>query len=99
MKLVASPELPKQVIQCLCETAPSHLSIGAKLFRLNEPLLTLKYFIEVLENLWERSTERLMHPIQPGDLEKTVACIEKIKKYCNYSAQTEIEVGLEKFVN
>ena len=39
MKLVAPrPELPTKVIQCLCETAPSHLSIGVKLFRLDEPL-------------------------------------------------------------
>jgi hypothetical protein len=39
MKLVARSELPTQVIQCLCETAPSHLSIGDRLFRLTEPLL------------------------------------------------------------
>ena len=39
MKLEARPELPTQVIKCLCETAPSHLSIGVKLLRLAEPPL------------------------------------------------------------
>jgi hypothetical protein len=38
MKLVARHELPTQIIHCLCETAPSHLSIGIKLLRLAEPL-------------------------------------------------------------
>ena len=64
----------------------------------NNKLVTLKYFIEVLENLWGRPVEKLVYPMQPGDLAKTVASITNIEKYCVYSPNTSIEKGLEKFI-
>lgn len=62
----------------------------------NNPVTLLK-FIEVLEELWGKSANKIMMPIQAGDLEKTVASILNIQKYCNYSPKTTIEHGLKNF--
>lgn len=78
---------------------PSQSEIPHNIFNIgNNKPVTLKYFIEVLENLWGSPAEKLMHPIQPGDLVKTVASITNIEKYCGYSPNTSIEKGLEKFI-
>lgn len=71
-----------------------------EIFNLGESqTIELKYLIELLEkNLGERARiERL--PMQPGDVPRTYADITKARKFLNYNPQTQIEEGIEKFVD
>ena len=78
---------------------PSQSKIPHNIFNIgNNKPVTLKYFIEVLENLCDIQAEKIMQPMQLGDLIKTVASIKKIEKYCGYSPNTSIEKGLKKFM-
>jgi UDP-glucuronate 4-epimerase len=78
---------------------PSKSKIPHNIFNIgNNNPVTLLNFIEILEKLWGKSANKIMMPIQAGDLEKTVASIDKIQKYCEYSPVKKIDQGLGEFV-
>jgi UDP-glucuronate 4-epimerase len=79
---------------------PSKSKIPHNIFNIgNNNPVNLINFIEILEKLWGKSTNKIMMPIQPGDLVKTVASVSKIQKYADYLPKISIEDGLEKFTD
>ena len=65
----------------------------------NNSTIKLMYFISILENLIGKKADINMLPMQPGDIPDTCANIEKTISDLGYSPHTNIETGLEKFVN
>ena len=59
----------------------------------------LEKFIEVLEEKLELKANKIMYPIQPGDVTKTFADIDDLISDYEYRPTTEINEGLSKFVS
>lgn len=60
-----------------------------------EPLLRL---IQVLEDSLGMQAEKIMEPMQPGDVQATYADIEAIRRDCGFEPTTPIDVGVPNFV-
>ena len=63
----------------------------------DRPIELLRY-IEVLEQWLGRKSERVMLPLQPGDVPGTHADVSALRAAVGYQPQTTIEVGVRKFV-
>ncbi|MGH9643263.1 MAG: NAD-dependent epimerase [Terriglobales bacterium] len=63
----------------------------------NRPIQLLRY-IEVLEDCLGRKTERVMKPLQPGDVADTFANVDDLIAEIGYKPDTPIEVGVRNFV-
>jgi UDP-glucuronate 4-epimerase len=75
-------------------TAPYRLyNIGS-----NRPIQLLRY-IEVLEDCLGRKAERIMKPLQPGDVPDTFANVDELIADVGYKPDTPIEVGVRNFVD
>ena len=58
----------------------------------------LKKFIKLIEkNLFIKSKLKYL-PLQQGDVNKTYANIDNLKKYVNFHPKYNIELGVEKFI-
>src|SRR3989338_10384715 len=64
----------------------------------NSKPVELEYFITTLESLLGKKAIKNYQPMQPGDVLKTSANIEKAKRLLSWQPTTSIEEGLEKFV-
>jgi len=64
----------------------------------NKPISLLE-FIEKLEKEFQFKAIKDLKPIQPGDVEKTYADIDKIKNWCNYVPKTNFDDGIHNFAN
>jgi UDP-glucuronate 4-epimerase len=64
----------------------------------NRPIELLRY-IEVLEQCLGRKAERVMKPLQPGDVPDTFADVTELIRDVGYKPDTPIEVGVRKFVD
>jgi UDP-glucuronate 4-epimerase len=62
----------------------------------NAPIKVLD-FIHILEDIIGKKAILKFVPMQPGDVERTWADVEKLKEYVGYSPTTKLEDGLEKF--
>lgn len=64
----------------------------------NNPI-SLKEMIEIIgkELNIEPNIEEL--PMQPGDVDRTYACIEKARKLLGYNPQTKFDDGIKKFID
>lgn len=60
-----------------------------------EPLLRL---IQVLEDALGMQAEKIMEPMQPGDVQATYADIEAIRRDVGFEPTTPIDVGVPRFV-
>lgn len=60
-----------------------------------EPLLRL---IEILETALGRKSEKIMRPMQPGEVRATYADIDDIARDLGYAPTTPIDVGVPRFV-
>ena len=58
----------------------------------------LLHMIEVLEQAIGRKAEKIMEPMQPGDVKDTYADIDAINRDLGYQPTTPIDVGIPKFV-
>ena len=58
----------------------------------------LLFFIEVIERALGKKAKKNLMPIQPGDVPKTFANIEKARKLLHFAPETSIEKGIERFV-
>jgi UDP-glucuronate 4-epimerase len=56
-------------------------------------------FIEAIEKSTGKTTERIMMPMQAGDVNQTWANVAHLKTDYNYKPSTTLEVGVEAFVN
>jgi len=63
----------------------------------NQPVQLLD-FIEAIENSTGKTTERIMMPMQAGDVNQTWANVKRLKTDYDYEPSTTLEVGVEAFV-
>lgn len=62
-----------------------------------EPV-ALEDFIRAIENATGKKAIRNNLPMQPGDVERTWADTKAIEKNCNYFPNTNLDIGVKKFV-
>jgi UDP-glucuronate 4-epimerase len=55
-------------------------------------------FIKAIENAVGKEIEKEMLPMQPGDVQYTYANVESLIKVTNYTPDTELQDGINKFV-
>lgn len=75
-------------------------SIPYQLFNIgnNEPI-ELSRFIQAIESACGKKAEKTMLPMQPGDVERTYADTKRLEEAVNYKPRTEIEDGIQAFVD
>jgi len=56
-------------------------------------------FIHILEDLTGRKAEKIMMPMQPGDVEETFADVDDLVRDVGFKPSTSIEEGLARFVD
>lgn len=64
----------------------------------NKPVRLLD-FIEAVEKCTGKTAEKIMLPMQQGDVEKTWADVESLKADFDYNPDTDIETGVQAFVD
>lgn len=64
----------------------------------NEPI-QLSRFIAAIESATGKSAEKIMLDMQPGDVERTYAHTARLEEAVGYKPQTEIEYGIQQFVD
>jgi len=79
---------------------PASSSAPYRLYNIgsNRPIELLRY-IEVLENCLGRKAERIMKPLQLGDVPDTFANVDELIADVGYKPDTPIEVGVRNFVD
>ena len=63
----------------------------------NNPVELMNY-IEILENCLGKKAEKIMLPLQPGDVPDTFADVEDLIRDTGYKPSTKIEDGIHEFV-
>ncbi len=78
---------------------PARGDIPYNLFNIgnNQPI-RLSRFIEAIESACGKKAEKIMLPMQPGDVERTYADTVRLEEKVGYKPDMEIEEGVEKFV-
>lgn len=79
---------------------PASSSAPYRLYNIgsNRPIQLLRY-IEVLEQCLGRKAERIMKPLQLGDVPDTFANVDELIADVGYKPETPIEVGVRNFVD
>jgi UDP-glucuronate 4-epimerase len=79
---------------------PASSSAPYRLYNIgsNRPIQLLRY-IEVLEDCLGRKAERVLKPLQLGDVPDTFANVDELITDVGYKPDTPIEVGVRNFVN
>lgn len=65
----------------------------------NHSPVELLTFIETIEQVMGKSTEKIMKPMQPGDVVMTYADVEDLMRDVGFKPDTPLEVGIRKFVD
>lgn len=78
---------------------PPQGEIPYELFNIgnNQPI-QLSRFIEAIESACGKKAERIMLPMQPGDVERTYADTRKLEGRIGYKPKMEIEDGILEFI-
>ena len=63
----------------------------------NQPVKLARY-IEIIEECTGRKAEKILLPLQPGDVPDTYADVDELTHDIGYSPSTPIEVGIAQFV-
>lgn len=89
-----SPPVDDGRINAVGSTAPHKIyNIG------NHRSEKLTHMIEILEDALGRKAEKIMEPMQPGDVKETYADITAIQQDIGFQPSTRIETGIPNFVN
>jgi UDP-glucuronate 4-epimerase len=64
----------------------------------HSPVELLK-FIELIETAMGQQAEKIMKPMQPGDVMTTYADVDDLMKDVGFQPNTPIEVGIQKFIH
>jgi UDP-glucuronate 4-epimerase len=64
----------------------------------NQPV-TLKHFIEVIEQATGQTAEKIYLPMQPGDVPITYADVDELMQDVGFKPSTSIETGIAQFVD
>lgn len=59
----------------------------------------LLYFVELVEKFTGKIAEKIMEPMQPGDVHATYADIEAISRDFDFAPTTSLEEGLPRFID
>ena len=62
----------------------------------SDPVPLLRY-IELMEKAFDKTTEKELLPLQPGDVEHTYADVSDLQADTGYKPQVSIEDGLKRF--
>jgi len=65
----------------------------------NSQPVELLYYIECIEKALGKTTEKVLLPIQPGDVENTYANTSSLTDDLGYHPNTDIEIGVGKFID
>lgn len=65
----------------------------------NHSPVELLTFIETIEKAMGKSAEKIMKPMQPGDVVMTYADVEDLMQDTGFKPDTPLEVGIQKFVD
>lgn len=65
----------------------------------NHSPVRLMRFIEVIETAMGKPAEKIMKPMQPGDVPATYADVSDLMADVGFQPETPIEVGIQKFVD
>jgi UDP-glucuronate 4-epimerase len=65
----------------------------------NSKPVKLTLFIEAIEKKLDKKAERILMPMQPGDVHKTYADVSDMKRNVGYNPSTTIETGVSNFVD
>lgn len=63
----------------------------------NQRPVSLLHFIELIEKNLDRKAEKVLSPMQPGDVISTCADISDLQRHVGYAPATSIETGIERF--
>jgi len=63
----------------------------------NQPVKLARY-IEIIEECTDRKAEKILLPLQPGDVPDTYADVDELTRDTGYAPSTPIEVGIARFV-
>jgi len=63
----------------------------------NQRPVTLLHFIELIEKNLGRKAEKILSPMQPGDVISTCADISDLHRHVGYAPATPIEIGVKRF--
>jgi UDP-glucuronate 4-epimerase len=64
----------------------------------NHDPVELLRFVEILESEWGRKAEKLLLPMEPGDIPASYADVDDLMRDVNFKPRTSIETGLRNFV-
>jgi UDP-glucuronate 4-epimerase len=64
----------------------------------NHQPVELARYIEIIEQCVGRRAEKILLPLQPGDVPDTYADVEELMHDVGYSPSTPVEVGIARFV-
>jgi UDP-glucuronate 4-epimerase len=59
----------------------------------------LARYIEVLEEKLGRKAQKILLPLQPGDVPDTCADVEELSRDTGYAPSTPVETGVGRFVD
>ncbi|MEP7096065.1 MAG: capsular biosynthesis protein CpsI, partial [Dokdonella sp.] len=65
----------------------------------NHHPVELGHYIEVLEAKLGRKAEKVLLPLQPGDVPDTCADVEELARDTGYAPATSVETGIGRFVD
>jgi UDP-glucuronate 4-epimerase len=65
----------------------------------NHQPVQLARYIEILEERLGRKAEKILLPLQPGDVPDTYADVEELSRDVGYAPSTPVETGIAKFVD
>ncbi len=73
---------------------------GYRIYNLGESrVISLKNLVETIEKILDKKAVLEFLPLQPGDVNTTYADISKARLEIGYEPKTDIETGIEKFIN
>lgn len=74
--------------------------LGYEIINLGESRMTsLSHLVELIETNLGKNAERNMMPMQPGDVDRTCADVNKARELLDYQPSTQIEDGIRMFVD
>lgn len=91
--------LMSHIPQPIADTANVSSKARYKVYNIgNHSPVELLTFIEVIEKAMGKTAEKIMKPMQPGDVVATYADVEDLMRDVGFKPDTPIEEGLHKFV-
>lgn len=78
---------------------PATSSAPYRLFNIgNNRPVDLRHFIGLIEKNLGREAEKVLLPLQPGDVPETCADIEDLRRHVGFAPATPVETGVARFV-